>query len=109
MENDNLYIVLFFFRVKLQLVFEAGEMIRDIMKEDIDEQNKLDRVLKIIEGCGFNETVFKVNKDRVMEKLPYARELFDDYLEGEMRIKFMTEMVELDLTNGSILFEFVLN
>jgi len=109
-DTKLLYIVIFFFNKRLKEIFDAGELVKHILNNpELDDTRKVDQILTVIEGLNFNDITFKMNENRVMERKQYTRDLFAEYDGGDFEIKFSTELTELDLINGCILFELYLN
>lgn len=111
MKKNMIYILLFFFHKRLELIYEAGEMIKDIVKKKkTSDKQKVDEILLVLEQLGLSDMCYKkAADDNTMRRVEFTPDIVGDFNEGEFLVEFRTELVDSKLMNGVIIFEIILN
>ena len=109
--NNTLYILVFFFKKRLELVLETGDIIRDIVNDtEIPKKQKVEQILLILEQLGLNELCYKkAFDDLTMRRVEFTPDILGDFEGGDYLIEFRTNLVEAGLMNGTVIFEITLN
>jgi hypothetical protein len=103
MRTENmLYVLLYFLRGKMIAVVECCEQAKEIIYQDISDENKLIQINRLVQNCGFIETAVEDNLTEIK-----SNRLNIDY---DYEVTFISELIEVRCLRGEQLyFETILN